>query len=363
MKMLGHRSFTQGMMFSPTFKIPMPDNIKSNLLIRPKEFILSEFIKSEPSQSLTVFTYTIGSGFSCLVENSAKKCRGDVNLVFGLTENPKVDKISKQIYAILKNSKLTSLTLHFSKSSHIKLFQRDNYLLVGSQNFSMSSDIEKYSSDEIMMEYTEGGEDISRNVLNYLKSNDGSIESLNVYGKSEKEIESFLNICSDQNKTLERTMIATHKKDIVEHVFENFMIGLDDSLTIEEVFENKLEFISEFWEGTCQSFSQVIPLQGLVDHLEGIMHEAYGQHIILLEEIELNIYDKAEEMAQDTLCEDGYTDPDTGKAYNDSTTNKELNDLIESISDDLLQKNRNLEENFVNEVNSTLLILLEESLN
>ena len=162
--MLAAEYHSNGMKFSPTIKIPMPTNTSANLLVRPKEFILSNYIKSLPSKSLTVFTYTIRSGFSSLVVNSAKKCSGEVNIVFSFTQSPNFDKLSEQIYDILKESKLNSFNLYFSKSSHIKLFQRDDYLLVGSQNFSMSSDISKYSYDEIMMEYQEGGEISSKEI-------------------------------------------------------------------------------------------------------------------------------------------------------------------------------------------------------
>ncbi|MDN7136017.1 hypothetical protein [Pseudidiomarina terrestris] len=157
------------------------NSLGTEVFLKPSNLSMSGIFDVVPCKKMTMFTYTVSKGFAKIVEDSIDECTGEVRLVFSFTRDSKPREIRAVIERLVEinDQRETGGTLEvlIQNLSHIKFLQRDDHIVYGSANFSLSSDSPdreidrgRYPSyDELLCESDSGGENVADLMWNFMK--------------------------------------------------------------------------------------------------------------------------------------------------------------------------------------------------
>jgi hypothetical protein len=359
--LLPFEAFTEGSSFKADFKLNLPKGINTSnacIYIRPAELDLKEFISPSLSNSLTVFTFTVGSGFSQVVKDSIKSCSGEVKLVFGFTDKANRLKICQELISLSKNTK--SLSVFIRTNSHIKLFQRDDYVIIGSQNYSVGAD--SNPKDELLVEFKKDGRQITQGVMDYFKDIDPGFNPVEVKGKEYEELNHALNLAVLSQKGTSRYSNSDLKDQLLEPIYEYFKlknISIDE-FNINNMYPRKLDHTDSFIDGLNVSISNSFDCQPLVEVAESLLTEAIDSNLDLVAEYVPYecIDDMANENANLSLCEEGYSDSEAGDEF--CGLKKDFVDRVDFEQQAITDNNKQIISNFIEISNETFYSKLED---
>lgn len=333
------------------------------LFLRPKEAALNNFISIVPSSSLTVFTYTIEKGFAKSVIDNIKQCTGDVTLVAQINKTTHFNHLCEQLASL--SEQVESLTLYCVKKCHIKLFIRDDYAIIGSQNFTTGAD--SHPNTELFFISKSGGEQIKARLLSTLTELYSDFRPLELKGYSATEIADKITKATRSEfrknalkemleQILENSKVAHFQIDSMEELVE-LMSDLsapsfDDARYIDRdtIKESTEQFLEDFEAKCCEfldEIKKVEPESTFQQYLEAfetahtLLDDAFEDqnHILDAFHSTQSIDDIARDRTYTKLCEDGKSDPDTGEFDESAISSKELVKKIKNTLAALYEEN------------------------
>ncbi len=316
-------------------------------LFRPSEFDLIDILGCEPSNSLTMFTYTVGTGFAESIKENIKLCSGSVIMVFSYDSSAKKQSVCRELVLLSKH--VSSLQVFVRRNSHVKFFQRDNVALLGSQNFTTGAD--SYAKDEILVKVKEKGKELRDDLLALLSANDRTFLPVEVKGQTESSLMESLeqNLAAQQQNS--RTYLTSIQTQMITPLIEFFQLdGLDwQEFSIDSVCEEKEEHLEIFVQALLESFKTPFDEQDIVDFamdtFRNITRE--NEHFIAKIVTGLHIEEVASNLADQMLMENGRIDPETEEPLD----YREQASALRVAKEQIYQENEENVISFMEEVN------------
>lgn len=316
-------------------------------LFRPSEFDLIDIIGCESSNSLTIFTYTVGTGFAESIKKNIKLCSGSVIIVFNYDSSAKKQCVCCELVSLSRY--VSSLKVYVRRNSHVKFFQRDNLALLGSQNFTIGAD--SYAKDEILVKVKEKGKELRDDLLALLSANDKTFLPVEVKGQTESSLMESLEQSLAVQKQNSRTYLTTIQTQMITPLVEFFQLdGLDwQEFSIDSICEEKEEHLEIFVQGLLESFKTPFDEQGIVHFSMDTFRNITREYEHFIEKIVtgLHIEEEASNLAAQMLMENGRIDPETEEPLD----YREQVRALRAAKEQIYQENEENVISFMEEVN------------
>ncbi|MFW8632094.1 hypothetical protein [Vibrio natriegens] len=289
----------EGHSFSPNYKTNGIEISNGVMYVRPSEIELEEFISPADSESLTIFTYTIGSSFSEVVKKNVSQCNGHVSIVFKFVDGIGYEQklgVCRHLIKLSKNTK--SLSIYISNNSHVKFFQRDDYAVVGSQNFSKGAD--SHPKDELIVEFESGGKKIAERLLSYFGNMNSTFRPIGVKGKDAKCLLREVSSLMEEQLQDRRDLFTNIKDQVIDHLKTYFELETDD-VSVESILRqecyipDKLNYADDFFSSLNRKYHTKFDFNDLSCVAVNIMEKCIGKHANSLSEY--IFYDSVDDIA------------------------------------------------------------------
>lgn len=411
------------------FKVEPPMSIKpieictvfnSNMIpfsvsVRPKQVALSEFIDVKPSESLTIFTYKVQKGFSKVIQENIKLCKGVVDIIADVDKvsnekDPDYKSISKSFCGqLVELNKGPDIKLYYVLDSHIKLIIRDDEIILGSQNFGISGDFGV--TNELIFKSNSGGEVLKEEIMNLMENIEPDFNPIIISrldsemlrdkitekfckAKDEKneKAKSWYNSINENFHTLVKSEIHRKIKSIsfekfhdlfyeaineIEHNVSYCEERYIDSLILKykDVIECKLNSLIYDIECLIIKANDDIEISILdkihgkykrvIDDINDALENEMEDKKILLSDLvdECSIDDEALTRAEQAFCSEGWSNPKTGEFDPKAVDTKTLIDRKNSLINDIKQKNKELLNNYFEELDESFSKIVEKIMN